>query len=225
MGMHTQGIKVYTWDDFYAVGEKKPTEAVPPKPEDPATIMYTSGTTGQCSCSWRMQTQCRLWLLASRARAAAVPEVLCASKSEGPPLGKPAGPRRISSGPRDHITERRRGGGCWKHAGWVNVAKKGGPCGARVWRAGNPKGVVLTHTNVLATVKALQVHVKLAGFAIRPDDSVLSYLTLAHIFGRCVEEFVLSLGAQIGYWQARTATPARAPVRPVNRPHAACAWR
>ena len=69
--------------------------------------------------------------------------------------------------------------------------------------AGNPKGVVLTHTNVLATVKALQVHVKLAGFAIHSDDCVLSYLTLAHIFGRCVEEFVLSLGAQIGYWQAR----------------------
>ena len=40
---------MHTWDDFYALGEKKPTQAVPPKPEDPATIMYTSGTTGQ-SC-------------------------------------------------------------------------------------------------------------------------------------------------------------------------------
>ena len=70
-------------------------------------------------------------------------------------------------------------------------------------RAGNPKGVVLTHNNVLATVKALQVHLDVAGFALHSDDCVLSYLTLAHIFGRCVEEFVLSLGAQIGYWQAR----------------------
>ena len=44
--MHAQGIKVHTWAAFYALGEGKPTAAVPPKPEDPATIMYTSGTTG-----------------------------------------------------------------------------------------------------------------------------------------------------------------------------------
>ena len=65
--------------------------------------------------------------------------------------------------------------------------------------------MVLTHANVLATVTALQKHVKLANLAIHSDDCVLSYLTLAHIFGRCVEEFVLSLGARIGYWQARSA--------------------
>ena len=29
-----------------ALGEKKPAEPVAPKPEDIATIMYTSGTTG-----------------------------------------------------------------------------------------------------------------------------------------------------------------------------------
>jgi acyl-CoA synthetase (AMP-forming)/AMP-acid ligase II len=44
--LHAQGIKVYSWDDFYALGEGKPCQPVPPKPEDPATIMYTSGTTG-----------------------------------------------------------------------------------------------------------------------------------------------------------------------------------
>lgn len=45
-GVYMQGIKVYDWDSFNKLGEAKPLEAVPPKPEDPATIMYTSGTTG-----------------------------------------------------------------------------------------------------------------------------------------------------------------------------------
>ena len=38
---------------------------------------------------------------------------------------------------------------------------------------------------------------------ITEEDCTLSYLTLAHIFGRCLEEFALSVGARIGYWQAR----------------------
>ena len=41
-----QGIKVTEWDAFLQMGKDKPTEPVPPKPDDPATIMYTSGTTG-----------------------------------------------------------------------------------------------------------------------------------------------------------------------------------
>ena len=41
-----QGIKVTEWNAFLELGKGKPTEPVPPKPNDPATIMYTSGTTG-----------------------------------------------------------------------------------------------------------------------------------------------------------------------------------
>ena len=66
--------------------------------------------------------------------------------------------------------------------------------------AGNPKGVVLSHTNVLATIAALQTYVKEVGLDVHEDDSTLSYLTLAHIFGRALEEFALSLGASVGYW-------------------------
>ncbi|BDA46672.1 Long chain acyl-CoA synthetase 3 [Coccomyxa sp. Obi] len=106
-----EGIKVYEWEDFNKLGKSKPSEAVPPKPEDPATIMYTSGTTG------------------------------------------------------------------------------------------NPKGVVLTHKNVLSTVAALQTFVREVGLNLGSEDSTLSYLTLAHILGRALEEFALSVGASIGYWQ------------------------
>lgn len=69
--------------------------------------------------------------------------------------------------------------------------------------AGNPKGVVLTHKNVLATVAALQTFVREVGLNLSSDDSTLSYLTLAHILGRALEEFALSVGASIGYWQVR----------------------
>ena len=39
-------MKLYAWDEFLAMGERKPAEPVPPKADDIATIMYTSGTTG-----------------------------------------------------------------------------------------------------------------------------------------------------------------------------------
>ena len=58
----------------------------------------------------------------------------------------------------------------------------------------------LSHSNVLATIAALQTYVKEVGLDVREDDSTLSYLTLAHIFGRALEEFALSLGASVGYW-------------------------
>lgn len=48
-----QGIKVYEWEDFNKMGKSKPSEAVPPKAGDPATIMYTSGTTGAAQANYR----------------------------------------------------------------------------------------------------------------------------------------------------------------------------
>ena len=60
---------------------------------------------------------------------------------------------------------------------------------------------MLTHNNILATVIAMQEYVKQAKISFSEGESMLSYLTLAHIFGRCVEEFALSMGAAIGYWQ------------------------
>lgn len=40
------GFKVVSFADLKQMGSEKPSEAVPPKPEDLCTIMYTSGTTG-----------------------------------------------------------------------------------------------------------------------------------------------------------------------------------
>ena len=71
--------------------------------------------------------------------------------------------------------------------------------------AGNPKGVVITHATLLACITGLQGYIREVGTEIRPGDVLLSYLTLAHIFGRAVEEFCLSVGAAIGYWQVGAA--------------------
>ena len=40
------GVRVLSWDEMLALGRGAPAEAIPPKPEDLCTIMYTSGTTG-----------------------------------------------------------------------------------------------------------------------------------------------------------------------------------
>ena len=40
----------------------------------------------------------------------------------------------------------------------------------------------------------------------RTDDAFLSYLPLAHIFGRVAEELFLAIGARIGYWQGSPKT-------------------
>ena len=47
---------------------------------------------------------------------------------------------------------------------------------------------------------------------VTDSDSLLSFLTMAHIFGRVTEEFALSCGAAIGYWQARFFSSQAAPM-------------
>ena len=62
---------------------------------------------------------------------------------------------------------------------------------------------MITQKALVAGVAGAFVMVKQSGFEINDDDSVLSYLTLAHIFGRIIEELALAAGAHIGYWRVR----------------------
>ena len=50
---------------------------------------------------------------------------------------------------------------------------------------GDPKGVMIKHSNVLAEISAAKTYTfKVAGVNLGEDDSFLSYLPLAHIFDR-----------------------------------------
>ncbi|KAI0025767.1 acetyl-CoA synthetase-like protein [Xylariomycetidae sp. FL0641] len=60
---------------------------------------------------------------------------------------------------------------------------------------GDPKGVVLTHSNCVASVTAAR-----ASGNYTHKDSNISYLPLAHIYGRMVDQAALSEGAAVGYF-------------------------
>ncbi|PNW73635.1 hypothetical protein CHLRE_13g566650v5 [Chlamydomonas reinhardtii] len=66
---------------------------------------------------------------------------------------------------------------------------------------GDPKGVMLTHTAVVASVITARSYCSNNGVDLNQHDRLLSYLPLAHIFDRVNEEWFLSIGAAIGYWQ------------------------
>uniref|UniRef100_A0A9L0JEA9 Long-chain-fatty-acid--CoA ligase n=1 Tax=Equus asinus TaxID=9793 RepID=A0A9L0JEA9_EQUAS len=65
---------------------------------------------------------------------------------------------------------------------------------------GNPKGAMITHQNIVSDCSAF---VKMTETAFRPcpDDTLISFLPLAHMFERVVECVMLCHGAKIGFFQ------------------------
>jgi len=61
---------------------------------------------------------------------------------------------------------------------------------------GLPKGVILTHQNVLSAVASGAMAIPL-----KTDDVVISFLPMAHIFERVVQGIVIRFGAGIGFFQ------------------------
>ncbi|CAM3913055.1 AMP-dependent synthetase/ligase [Mesobacillus zeae] len=69
---------------------------------------------------------------------------------------------------------------------------------------GSPKGAMLTHGNFLSNIKAIQFWCMEAG----PDDILLSYLPLSHVFERMAGQFTpLTAGATIAYAESIEAIP------------------
>ncbi len=70
---------------------------------------------------------------------------------------------------------------------------------------GNPKGVVLTHANLVASIGAVQT---LIGHYWQEDDTYLAYLPLSHVLEFTIELIFYYAGVRIGYGNAKTLTDA-----------------
>ena len=66
---------------------------------------------------------------------------------------------------------------------------------------GNPKGVMIKHKNMIAMMAGINIHFDTLKIPIAKGDRFMSYLPLAHIFDRVVEETFLANGAAVGYWR------------------------
>lgn len=68
---------------------------------------------------------------------------------------------------------------------------------------GAPKGVVLTHENLVSAVAAV---IKMLGHHLTKEDTFLAYLPLAHILEFIVELLIMFVGMPIGYGRVKTLT-------------------
>jgi long-chain acyl-CoA synthetase len=70
---------------------------------------------------------------------------------------------------------------------------------------GNPKGVVIIHSNLMAVLGGVY---RLLRHQLKPDDTFLAFLPLAHILEYVVELVLLSVGMTFGYGKIKTLTDA-----------------
>ncbi|ORY94915.1 hypothetical protein BCR43DRAFT_558005 [Syncephalastrum racemosum] len=68
---------------------------------------------------------------------------------------------------------------------------------------GNPKGVVLSHKNIVAAVASAST---LLGHLVTDNDGMMAYLPLAHVLEFVVENLCVFWGVTLGYASVRTLT-------------------
>ncbi|XP_073131701.1 long chain acyl-CoA synthetase 4-like [Henckelia pumila] len=66
---------------------------------------------------------------------------------------------------------------------------------------GDPKGVMISNNSIVAMIAGVQHLLKSVNEALTVSDVYLSYLPLAHIFDRIIEECIINHGASIGFWR------------------------
>lgn len=66
---------------------------------------------------------------------------------------------------------------------------------------GLPKGAMLTHAGTIATVCSADLILGKGGCQIGPEDILISYLPLAHMYERLLEVTVTMVGGRIGFFQ------------------------
>ncbi|KAG5539545.1 hypothetical protein RHGRI_019925 [Rhododendron griersonianum] len=66
---------------------------------------------------------------------------------------------------------------------------------------GDPKGVMISNNSIVTLIAGVKCLLESANEALRVEDVYLSYLPLAHIFDRVIEECFINHGASIGFWR------------------------
>lgn len=66
---------------------------------------------------------------------------------------------------------------------------------------GEPKGVLITNESVVSMVTGIVYFLKCQNEELTEKDVYLSFLPLAHIFDRVIEEYFISKSASIGFWR------------------------
>ncbi|XVF22048.1 hypothetical protein REPUB_Repub12eG0140500 [Reevesia pubescens] len=66
--------------------------------------------------------------------------------------------------------------------------------------SGDPKGVVLTHETIATFVHGIDLFMEQFEDKMTVDDVYLSFLPLAHILDRMIEEYFFHKGASVGYY-------------------------
>nr|GMD23571.1 long chain acyl-CoA synthetase 4-like [Ipomoea batatas] len=65
---------------------------------------------------------------------------------------------------------------------------------------GDPNGVLISNESILSIIAGVNHHMEDMNEEFTEKDVYLSYLPLAHIFDRVIEELFISKGASIGFW-------------------------
>ena len=68
---------------------------------------------------------------------------------------------------------------------------------------GNPKGVIMTHANIVNALNSFLYGVKLE---VTKKDMYIGYLPLAHVLELLAESFMMVLGVSVGYSSPYTLT-------------------
>ncbi|XP_057460540.1 long chain acyl-CoA synthetase 1-like [Actinidia eriantha] len=66
--------------------------------------------------------------------------------------------------------------------------------------SGDPKGVILTHENIATNISGMDLFMEHFEDKMTVDDVYISFLPLAHILDRVIEEYFFHKGASVGYY-------------------------
>ncbi|KAJ3670910.1 hypothetical protein LUZ60_008336 [Juncus effusus] len=66
---------------------------------------------------------------------------------------------------------------------------------------GDPKGVLISNRSIISLIQGVKRLLESVNESVHEGDAYLSFLPLAHIFDRAVEEMLIFHGASIGFWR------------------------